>query len=460
MVVGEQTAAPEAPARRLTVPRDRSWRLVLALLVAVTLLGGALRAVQSASPDLGNRSSDERGYARVAKTFEGGHFHGTSLHWPPGAPLMFAVADRIHPTHDLRLAYWSNALVGTLLIPVVFLLGLLTAPAGARWGRWVGLAAAALIAVYPPYVVMGGQLLAEPLGTLFLAGAVAATLAAWREPRRRLVVLAGVLMAGTVLTRADLILVPAILVVLTAWFLRSRGRGLALGSAALAAGVCVIVMLPWLVVAATQAGHFVPVTEGDGAALFVGTYLPGEGTTLGYKRAVIAETHRRHPRLRKLQAWYVPAAIVLADQARQRPGLSRDASLRAQARDNLDKYALGQPLEFARMMWNKAARMWLVSSRAGRAQNIGTLTRPLHHVLAIVFIVLLLAAWVWRRPPPLTALLAVMGYATLLHAVFVSKPRYALPLLPLLVTGGLAGLALLVSARLRPPNRAHTPPSS
>ena len=33
-----------------------------------------------------------------------------------------------------------------------------------------------------------------------------------------------------------------------------------------------------------------------------------------------------------------------------------------------------------------------------------------------------------------------------MHAVFVSKPRYALPLLPLLVVGGLAGLALLGTA--------------
>ena len=91
MVVSEQTAAPEAPARRLAMPRDAPGRArCVAALIALTLLGGALRAVQAASPDLGNRSSDERGYARVAKTFEGGHFHGTSLHWPPGAPLMFA----------------------------------------------------------------------------------------------------------------------------------------------------------------------------------------------------------------------------------------------------------------------------------------------------------------------------------------------------------------------------------
>src|SRR3954451_21173264 len=156
MAVSEQAADPAAPTAQLPAPSRRPARWVLAVLIGLTLLGGALRAAQAASPDLANPSSDEKGYARVAKTFEQGHFHGTSLHWPPGAPLMFAVADRIHPTHDLRLAYWSNALVGTLLIPVVFVLGLLAAPA--RWARWVGLAAAALIAIYPPYVVMGGQL--------------------------------------------------------------------------------------------------------------------------------------------------------------------------------------------------------------------------------------------------------------------------------------------------------------
>src|SRR3954447_23022167 len=448
MAVSEQTADSAAPTARLDAPRLRPARWVLLVLVGLTLLGGGLRAAQAASPDLQNRSSDERGYARVAKTFEAGHFHGTSLHWPPGAPLMFAVADRLHPTHDLRLAYWAQTIVGTALIPVVFLLGLLA------WGRWVGLAAAALIAIYPPYVVMGGQLLAEPLGTLCLAGGVAATLAAWREPRPWRLVAAGVLLAGTVLTRADLILVPLILVILTAWFLRGRGRRVSFGSAGLIAGVCVLVMLPWLVVASTQVGHFVPVTEGDGAALFVGTYLPGKGTTLGFKRAVVNETRAKHPRFKNIAPYYIPASIVLDDQAKQRPGLEKNASLRAQAKDNLRRYAWGQPLKFARMMWNKAARMWLVSSRAGRAANISTLTPPLQHILVIVFILALLAAWVLRRPPALTAFLAVMGYATLMHAVFVSKPRYALPLLPLLITGGLAGLALLAAELARRRQRA------
>src|SRR3954447_15756244 len=219
MAVSAHTADPPARTARAAAPRARPARWVLLVLVALTLLGGGLRAVQSASPDLRNRSSDERGYARVAKTFEAGHFHGTSLHWPPGAPLMFAVADRLHPTHDLRLAYWAQTIVGTALIPVVFLLGLLA------WGRIVGLGAAFLVAIYPPYVVMGGQLLAEPLGTLFLVGGMAALLAAWRWPDRRLFALTGLLLGATVLTRTDLILVPAILAGLTAWVLRSSGRG-------------------------------------------------------------------------------------------------------------------------------------------------------------------------------------------------------------------------------------------
>src|SRR3954452_12244035 len=439
MAVSEQTADPAARTVRPDAPRARPARWVLLVLVALTLLGGGLRAVQSASPDLRNRSSDERGYARVAKTFEAGHFHGTSLHWPPGAPLMFAVADRLHPTHDLRLAYWAQTIVGTALIPVVFLLGLLA------WGRIVGLGAAALVAIYPPYVVMGGQLLAEPLGTLCLAGGMAALLAAWQRPQRRLFVLAGVLLAGTVLTRADLILTPAILAVLTAWFLRRQGWRPALESAGLMLAVAVVATLPWVAVASSQAGHLVPVTEGDGAALFVGTFLPGKGTTLGFKRVVVAETRAKHPRFAHTAPYFIPASIVLADQAKKRPGLDKDASLRAQAKDNLKKYAWGQPARFAVMMWNKAARMWLVSSRAGRAQNIGPLPRPLHHILVIVFALALLLAGLLRRPPALTALLAVMADATLMHAVFVSKPRYALPHLPLLIVGALTGLALLAT---------------
>src|SRR4051812_44226234 len=398
MVVAEKTAPPQAPAaRRLAVPRDRWSRAVIVAVIALSLLGGGLRAVQSASPDLGNRSSDERGYARVAKTFEGGHFHGTSLHWPPGAPLMFAIADRIHPTHDLRLAYWSQALVGTALIPLVFLLGLLA------WGPVVGLLAAFLVAIYPPYVVMGGQLLAEPLGTLFLVGGLAALLAAWRTPDRRMLALAGLLLGAMVLTRTDLILVPGILAVLTAWFLRRDGRAAALKAGAIVLAAAILITLPWVAVASSQAGHLVPVTEGDGAALFVGTFLPGKGTTLGFKRVVVNETRAKHPRFAHVAPYYIPASIVLADQAKKRPGLDKDASLRAQAKDNLKKYAWGQPGRFAVMMWNKAARMWLVSSRAGRAQNIGTLTRPLHHILVIVFAIALLLAWAWRRPPAFTA---------------------------------------------------------
>ena len=54
-----------------------------------------------------------------------------------------------------------------------------------------------------------------------------------------------------------------------------------------------------------------------------------------------------------------------------------------------------------------------------------------------------------------------MAYGTLMHAVFVSKPRYALPLLPLLVAGGLAGVGLAASrARRRSPTTSAAAPAS
>ena len=170
---------------------------------------------------------------------------------------------------------------------------------------------------------MGGQLLAEPLGTLFLAGGVAARWPPGAGRDAAMLVLAGVLLGATVLTRTDLILVPAILAVLTAWFLRARPPGRAALRRRSLAGVRDPHHAALGGGGGSQAGHFVPVTEGDGAALFVGTYLPGKGTTLGFKRAVVAETRAKHPRFKNIAPYYIPASIVLADQAKKRPGSTR-----------------------------------------------------------------------------------------------------------------------------------------
>jgi hypothetical protein len=250
------------------------------------------------------------------------------------------------------------------------------------------------------------------------------------------------LLGATVLVRADLIAVPAIAVVLTAWFSRALGWRQAIAPALAVAVAALVVVIPWTAYATHRAGHLVPVTEGEGAALFVGTYLPGDGTTFGMKRELAPALRARHPRYAHVDPHVIPASVVLRLVADRHPELPRDRALRREAVANLRRYAGGQPLAFARMMVVKASRMWLVSSRAG-VKTKSDVTRGLHLVAVVALALALAGAWVRRRPPPLTLILATLAYATLLHAVFVSKPRYALPLLPLLVAGGLAGAATL-----------------
>ena len=61
---------------------------------------------------------------------------------------------------------------------------------------------------------------------------------------------------------------------------------------------------------------------------------------------------------------------------------------------------------------------------------------------------LILAALIWGRDRlGLLIVLSVPLYASLLHAFVVSKPRYNLPLMPLLAAAGCAAAAMLLARR-------------
>lgn len=71
-------------------------RLVLVLLVLVTVAGAGLRIAAAADPS-GYQSADEQAYAKLARSLaERGSYSPAGLndpvHWPPGAPALFAVA--------------------------------------------------------------------------------------------------------------------------------------------------------------------------------------------------------------------------------------------------------------------------------------------------------------------------------------------------------------------------------
>ena len=413
--------------RRLLADR----RAIVALLVALTVAGGALRAHQAMNPGVAYTSADEASYDTLARNLaRKGRYAGLArpLHWPPGAPLLFAAAYEVREPPS-RSPYWAQWAVSTALIAAVFLLAALLA------GPVAGLVAAALIAFYAPLIRNTAELLSEPLGALLLTCALAALVWALRSRDRTLrFAVAGVLFGLTVLTRADLLFAPFLvagLLALVGWRAGDLQRGLR--TAAVLAAATGLTLAPWTVYASSRAEGFVAVTEGDGAALFVGTYLPGDGTTTGMKRKLLGDARR-------------PAAEALDKIAARHPSLSREAALRREARRNIRRYVLGDPADFAVLAVKKTSRMWLRSSRAG-SKTANPWTRRWHFVLVLAAAAALLTA-VWRtRSLALGAILTVLLYSTLLHALVVAKPRYNLPLMPLLIAGGAAGVVLLVGRR-------------
>jgi len=420
-------------------PLSSRQRWIALALAAIVLLGGGLRARAAAGHDP-TLSTDERGYTREAFKLSEGTYR--SFHWPPGAPAMFAASRVFANERDLPAAYWLQALAGTLLIAVCFAIAAVAA------GPVAGLLAAALVAFYPPFVTLAGSLQSEPLGALMIAGAMLAV--AWallRDGRLRWWVLAGLLFAAAVLTRTDLMLAPMIVAALAAMALWRRGGArVALPPAAVLLGAFVLGLAPWTLYASHRTGQFTPVTEGDAPALFVGTFLPGDGTTQGMKFELGDRVRTDDPLLRDIPNGQLKASDVLDYVAEQRPGLSRDKALRAETRRNLRRYALGRPLEFAQMMAAKVSRTWFLSSRAG-SPNKSDVTRAYHVVLVLACLALMLAVAVMRRSALVGMCLALIAYSMLLHAVFVAKPRYNLPLMSLLIVGGVVATCILLQRR-------------
>jgi 4-amino-4-deoxy-L-arabinose transferase-like glycosyltransferase len=436
--------------RRGAVPRLLASRLAVGLvLTAIVAVGGGLRAWQAANPTALYQSADELNYGKLALDIAERNGYGTHdsglkepLHWPPGAPVLFAAAHTLDPQptrevfYDIPAAYWAQAAVSTATILVVFALAFLLAGAGA------GLLAAAAVAAYPGAIIACGDMLSEPLGGFLLALGMLGVVWAWRRRHGAWAfALAGGALGAAVLTRADLLLVPLVVAPVAVLGLRRLyGWPRALGAGTALVVGSLMVIGPWVVYASHKAGEFVPVTRGSAAAFFVGTYLPGHGTTVGMKRALGDAARARNPKLHGVPDYELQAQSVLGVIADRHPDMSPQDALNYEGKKNLVRYGLGDPPAFAKMMAGKAWRMWKRYTRGGGHHTLPSL-EILHLVLiGLAFLGLAAGIALARGRRLLLAAVAVpVVYSTLLHTLVVSQPRYNLPLVPLVLAAGSAG---------------------
>jgi 4-amino-4-deoxy-L-arabinose transferase-like glycosyltransferase len=197
--------------------------------------------------------------------------NGPTAYRPPAFPLLLAGAYKLSGTHDAqdrwRAGRILEALLGTAAVVLIALIAL------ALWNPAVALTAAAIAAVYPPFLLIGSTLLSE---SLFVPLVLAVVLCALRfrssGGRLRWAALAGVLLGLTTLTRGNgiVLLAPVGFLVWTGAprFSRETLRApLTLLAAAL------ITLVPWTIRNQHVLHAFVPLTTESGYAL-AGTYSP------------------------------------------------------------------------------------------------------------------------------------------------------------------------------------------
>jgi hypothetical protein len=203
---------------------------------------------------------------------------------------------------------------------------------------------------------------------------------------------------------------------------------------------------PWTIHVSTQEGRFVPLTTGGGKALFVGSYLPGDGIHDRVKVRLM----KRYLGMRTVtpeQRARQPMEPLLDRVAARYPELDRDAALARIGRANLLRHAREQPLALARMMAGKIRWMWRGSSGAMLSAPGVAL-----QILLIAFGLLGLGVLARRRRFEALLLAVLILGVTLLAGVTLAAPRRNLALMPLvmaLAATGVTAAALFVRTSVR-----------
>jgi 4-amino-4-deoxy-L-arabinose transferase-like glycosyltransferase len=404
-------------------------------LLAVLVLALAARVIAALNGYEFRNGSDADIYERLAAQLyrEGEWGIPGSVNpydFAPGAPLFATAIYHLIGDVSPTAARLGLAVAGTLGVFVVYLLGRRLA------GPIAGLVAAVIAAVYPGTIFYTSLLSGEPLAILTVPAAVLAFL--WAADRGRSPwawALPGVLLALTAYLRPEYLGLTALLSLLAVAVVwrrnRSVWRGLAAGGVMTLAFA--VTLAPWATIASDDVGRFVPVSTGGGKALFIGTYLPGDGL---HDRVKAHLYHRfRGSDLTEQQLRQVPMNPLLDEVAEEYPQLPRDEALGRVGRENLERWAVDEPRAVAQMIAGKVAHMW---HGAGTPRNTpaGSAVHYLILVLGLAGFVLLAVRRRWEVLPIAVLLVGISAIGGLLLA----GTRRSLPVMPLVIA--LAGVAV------------------
>ena len=218
-----------------------------------------------------------------------------------------------------------------------------------------------------------------------------------------------------------------------------------------------MIVAPWTIRNAVELDRFVPISTGGGKALFIGTYLPGDGDHYGTKRALFYAVAPATPTSPRRRSTCCRCSRSWTRLRAERPELDRDAALGAIGKENLGDLRHRAARDLAAMMGRKVCAHVAVrlGARHGRRLAGG-------HPRACCASPGSPGSSCWRSGAAgrrsLIALL-VLGI-TAIGAVLLASTRRNLILMPIVIA--LAGVAVswLVAARILCRSWSPAPPSS
>jgi 4-amino-4-deoxy-L-arabinose transferase-like glycosyltransferase len=421
---------------------------VLALVALAVLLGFGLRLDAALRPGDAKHSSivayqgnDSLAYSRIAAELYRTGRYGTPemrnpTDWSPGAPLFYAAVYKVTGGVSPERARTAVAVLGALMVLIVYLIGRRLA------GPAVGLGGAALSAIYPAFIDNNEQFLSEPLAAFTLSAAVLGMLWAADDGRRPWAwAVPGLFLGATTLTRPEYLLFGAafaLVILVRSW--RRAGVRIGVLTAVVFVAAYALVLVPWTVRNLVVLDRFVPVTTGGGKALFVATYLPGDGRQLRVKRKLI-ERFSGRSEVTDQQVADTQMKDLLDRVARKYPDLERDAALGRIGRENFRKYVRERPVAYAGMV---ATKMWNVWRRgSGPTMRAGGWIAFHYAILALALTGLAVLAW-RRRWEALVLGILILGI-TVLGGLLLAVPRRNVPLMPLVLALAATGAGWLIA---------------
>lgn len=408
---------------------------MFAALLAVLALALVLRVWAATHAYDFRHGSDADQYERLAARLFGGSGFGipgseNPYDFAPGEPYFAAAVYWLIGDVDPTAARIGMAIAGTLAVLVVFLLGRRLA------GPLAGVIGAALAAVYPAAIFYTSLFSSEPIAMLTVGGAILAFLWA-NDPGRApwAWLLPGALFGLTAYLRPEYLLLTVLFALLALGLVARRSgflRGVLAGAAIVVAFA--VVIAPWTIHVSNDLGRFVPVSTGGGKALFIGTYLPGDGIHEGVKQHLLHEIRGGPPipdeRLRR-----IPMNPLLDRVANRYPDLPRDEALQKVGRMNLVHYSTHQPFDFAWMMVGKIGHMW-----HGAGDPSYTFAGSAFHYIVLALGLFGLALLALRRRWEVVPIALLLAGISFIGGLLLAGVRRNLPVMPIVLA--LAGVTV------------------